>query len=134
MNKLRRKGFTVEADLKEFGYENYFVECTYKYIKKKEKYLLRMGLAPKNFDTRLKIEFNEIDVQLISSTRETIEEHISRIIEYMAADGSFDGYIKQFEYECKCFDLGNEILEQKTNDKIWLQILQKRKRKTFRLL
>ena len=122
MNKLIRKGFTVEADLKEFGYENYFVECTYKYIKKKEKYLLRMGLAPKNFDTRLKIEFNE-----------TIEEHISRIIEYMAADGSFDGYIKQFEYECKCFDLGNEILEQKTNDKIWLQILQKKKVQNFQI-
>lgn len=122
MSGLRRKGFTVEVDLKEFGYEGYFVECTYRYIKKKEKYLLRMGLVPKDFNSRIKIEFNKIDTQLIYGTRETIEDHIDRIIEYMATDGSFDDYIKQFEYECKCFDLGNEILEQETiknvNDKI----------------
>lgn len=122
MNRLRKKGFTVEIDLKEIGYEDYSVECTYRYIKKKEKYLLRMGLVPKDFNSRIKIEFNKIDTQLISGTRETIEDHIDRIIEYMATNGSFDKYIKQFEYECKCFDLGNEILEQETikeiNDKI----------------
>lgn len=116
MARLRRKGYTVEVDLKEFGYEDYFVECTYRYVKKKEKYLLRMGLVPKDFNYRIKIEFNEIDTQLISGTRETIESHIDRIIKDMAVDGAFDDYIKHFEYECKCFDLGNEILEN--NNKI----------------
>lgn len=118
MNKLKRKGYTVEINLEEYGYERYSVECTYKYIFKEEKYLLRMGLVPKDFNSRIKIEFNEIDTQMISGTRENIEEHIGRIIEYMARNGNFDDYLKQFEYECKCFDLGNEILEQKTNDKI----------------
>lgn len=112
MYRLKRKGYSVEADLKEFGYEGYSVECTYKYIKRQEKYLLRIGLVPKNFNNRIKIEFNEIDTQLISCSKETIEDNINKIIECMAIDGRFNKSIEQFEYECKCFDLGNEILEK----------------------
>lgn len=122
MSRLRRKGFTVEVDLKEFGYENYFIECTYKYFRKKEKYLLRMGLVPKDFNSRIKIEFHEIDTQLISGTRETIESNIERLIAQAATTGFFNRYIKQFEYECKCSELGNEILEKESinesNDEI----------------
>lgn len=77
-----------------------------------------MGLVPKGFSYRIKIEFNEIDTQLISGTRETIGNNINRIVEHMSYKGFFDDYIKQFEYECKCFDLGNEILETKNNEKI----------------
>jgi len=112
MNRLKRKGYTVETDLKKFGYEGYSVECTYKYIKGEEKYLLRMGLVPKDFNSRIKIEFNEIDTQLISGSKETVENNINRIIGQAAVSGFFDKYIEKFEYECKCFDLGNEILEK----------------------
>lgn len=115
MSYLRRMGYTVEVNLKDYGYEGYTVECTYKYIKKKEKYLLRMGLKPNDSDNRIKIEFQGIDTQFISGTRETIEDNIFRIIEQAACNHKFfDEYINRYEYECKCFDLGNEILEKKS--------------------
>ncbi len=112
MNRLKRKGYVVETDLKRYGYKGYFLECTYKYDKEKEKYLLRMGLKPKNSNSRIKIEFNEIDTQYVPGTKENIEDHIDRIIEQAAISKFFDAYIEQFEYECKCFDIGNEILEK----------------------
>ena len=77
MKQLKRKGFTVESDLGRYGYKDYSVECTYQYDKKEGKYLLRMGLKPKYFSSRIKIEFNEIDIQYISGTRENIERRIN---------------------------------------------------------
>lgn len=116
MSNLRRMGYTVEVNLKNYGYEGYTIECTYKYIKKKEKYLLRMGLKPKDSENRIKIEFQRIDTQYISGTRETIEEHILRIVEQTASHNFFDEYINRYEYECKCFDIGNEILEKENKN------------------
>lgn len=121
MNQLKRKGFVVEADLSKYGYDDYSVECTYQYDKEKGKYLLRMGLKPKHFNNRIKIEFNEIDTQYLSGTKENIERHIKKLIDFAASSKFFDEHINQFEYECKCFDIGNEILEKerlsKLNDK-----------------
>lgn len=118
MNKLKRKGYTVEVDLNEYGYKGYFVECTYRYDKIKEKYLLRMGIKPKHNNHRVKIEFQEIDTQYISGSKETIEDNILRIIEHAAChDTLFEECINQYEYECKCFDLGNEILEKESRIK-----------------
>lgn len=112
MTRLRRMGYTVDVDLKDYGYDGYSVECTYKYMKKSEKYLLRMGLKPKNSENRIKVELQEIDTQYISGTSETIEDHILRIIEQAACHHKFfDQYIERYEYECKCFDIGNIILE-----------------------
>lgn len=112
MNQLTRKGFTVEVDLGKYGYKSYSVECTYQYDKKEGNYLLRMGLKPKHFGSRIKIEFNEIDTQYISGMRENIERRIKKLIDFAASSNFFDEHIKQFEYECKCFDIGNEILEK----------------------
>lgn len=112
MKQLKRKGFVVETDLSKYGYKDYCVECIYQYDKEKEKYLLRMGLKPKYFGSRIKIEFNEIDTQYISGTKENIERHINKLIDFAASSNFFDEHIRQFEYECKCFDIGNEILEK----------------------
>lgn len=117
MKQLKRKGFVVEADLSKYGYEDYCIECTYQYHKEKEKYLLRMGLKPKYFGSRIKIEFNEIDTQYISGTKENIERHINKLIDFAASSNFFDEPIRQFEYECKCFDIGNEILEKERLNK-----------------
>lgn len=117
MSNLRRMGYTVEVNLKDYGYEGYTVECTYKYIKKKGKYLLHMGLKPKDSENRIKIESQGIDTQYISGTKETIEDHILRIIEQAACHHKFfDEYIERYEYECKCFDRGNEIIEKENQN------------------
>lgn len=116
---MKRKGYTVEVNLDKYGYNGYSVECTYKYNRKKEKYLLRMGLVPRDTNKRIRIEFNGIDTQYISGSKNTIEYNIHRIIEQAAIHHEFfDEYIKQYEYECKCFDLGNEILEREHFNKL----------------
>lgn len=122
MSKIIRKGYTVEIGLGQYGYKGYSVECTYRYIKKEEKYLLYMGLMCNNMDGCrfgvLPIDLYNIDAQYVTGTKETIVDNIDRIIEYAATheDDShkkfFDKYIEQIEYMYKCCKLGNERFEE----------------------
>lgn len=125
MSKIKRKGYTVEVDLGLYGYDGYSVECTYRYIRKKEKYLLHMGLMCQNMDgcrfRILPIDLYNIDAQYIHGTKETIVDDIDRIVEYAATheedekthEKFFDKYINQINYMFKCCEIGNEILEEK---------------------
>ena len=122
MSKIKRKGYTVEIDLGVYGYKGYAVECTYHYVKKEEKYLLRMGLICKNMDDCrfgvAPIDLYNIDAQYISGTKETIQDNIDIIVEYAATHEDenhkkfFDRYIEQIEYMYRCCELGNERLEE----------------------
>lgn len=121
MNRIKRKGYTVEIGLGRYGYKGYSVECTYQYDKKEEKYLLHMGLKCKNMDDCRfgvsSIDLYNIDAQYITGTQETIQDNIDRIVEYAATHEDenhqkfFDKYIEQIEYMYKCCELGNERLE-----------------------
>ena len=113
MLKYKNKGYTIEINLpSECGYEGYSVECTYKYIKSKEKYSLSMWLKHDDIDDKFKIESQEIDTQYIRGTRETITENICRIVEQASLSGYFDHYIKRYEYTYKCFDRGDKLFEK----------------------
>ena len=113
MTKPKFKGYTIEIELsEECGYSGYSVECTYKYIKSKSKYLLSMWLKRNDIDSKFKIDSEKIDTQFISGTRETIVENICRIIEYASLSGYFDYYINQYDYTYKCFDRGDELFSQ----------------------
>ena len=50
------------------------------------------------------IDFN-VDYKIINKA---ILKHVSTLL----SDGFFDYYIKRYEYELKCFDIGNEIFEK----------------------
>ena len=122
MSKIKRKGYTVEIGLERYGYKGYSVECTYLYIKKEEKYLLRMGLKCKNMDgCRFEVaplDLYDIDAQYISGTKETILDNIDRIVEYAATHEDenhkkfFDKYTEQIDYMYECCERGNECLEE----------------------
>lgn len=113
MLKLKKKGYTIEIHLpEEYGYKGYSVECTYKYHKNKEKYSLCVILKHNDISNQFRLCTQEIDTQYISSTRESIEENICRIIEQASSCGFFDHFIKRFEYELSCFEKGNELFEQ----------------------
>lgn len=119
MLRYTNKGYTVEIDLpsnKGRGDNGYAVECRYKYDKESEKYLLSMWLRRKDIDDKFKIEYQKIDTQLISATRDTILEYICRIIEQADSKGYFDYYIERFEYTYKCFDHGNDFFERESLD------------------
>lgn len=108
-----RKGYTLEFNLREYGYNNYYAVCTYKYDKKKEKYSLSMWIKRKDINDKFKIDSQEIDTQYINGTKETIEDNIDRVIEQAGLSGFFDEYIQRYEYTYKCCDIGDEILTEK---------------------
>ena len=49
------------------------------------------------------------------ATPETINSAILKQVSIFLNNGFFDYYIKRFDYECKCFDIGNEVLEKDQN-------------------
>ena len=113
MLQYRNRGHVVEIKLpEECGHAGYSVECRYRYIKSKEKYLLSMWLKRDDIGDLFKIEAQEIDTQLISGKRETIRQNICRIVEQASLSGFFEYFINRYEYTCRCFDIGNEVLEK----------------------
>lgn len=50
------------------------------------------------------LEFN-VDYKIINKA---ILKHVATLL----SDGFFDYYIQRYEYELKCFDIGNEIAEK----------------------
>lgn len=110
--KPKHKGYTIEIDLPGNKYNGYSAECTYKYSKKNEKYMLSMWLKRKDLDEKFKIESEKIDTQYISGTKETITENICRVVEQMVINNHFDEYVQRFEYTIKCFEVGCEVLDE----------------------
>lgn len=110
----QNKGYTIEIGLpKSCGNGEYSVECTYLYDKDKEKYALTMWIKNNSVGDKYKIESQEIDTQYITSTKEEIKKNIVKIVEVMCSRNYFDYYIERYEYMSKCFELGNDIMEQK---------------------
>lgn len=116
MLKPRYKGTTIEISLPK-EYKGYSVECTYKYIKAKEKYELSMWLKYNGVRDKFRIESQEISTQLIPGTKETIQENVCRIVEQMCDVKSFDEYINRYEYTLECFDRGDTLFAKERIDK-----------------
>lgn len=112
MLRFENKGYVIEVNLPEDDkYKGYSIECRYHYDTQKEKYLISMWLKHKLIENKFKIDLQKIDTQYISGTKETIRPNICRIVEQAAQTGFFDEYIQTFEYLMKCFEKGNELIE-----------------------
>lgn len=116
--KPRYNGNTLTISLSKWGYYNYIAECIYHFDKKEGKYSLSIWLNRTDLEDRMGLSSKKVDTQYISGTKETIVENICRIV-YQAAtvsneDGEkyFDKYVKRYEYELECFEIGNELFEQ----------------------
>ena len=123
MMRPRCKGQTVEINLSTWGYENYFVECTYHFDKREGKYSLSMWLNRSDVEDRMRLSSKKVDTQYISGARENIVENICRIVHYAATVASdngvryFDRFVERYEYELACFERGNELFEQEKLNK-----------------
>lgn len=115
MLKPRFKGTTIEINLPK-EYRGYSVECTYRYVKPKEKYSLSMWLKYNGIRDKFRIESQEIDTQLISGTRDTIVDNVCRVVEQMCSTKCFEEYISSYEYTYECFDRGNELFENEKTE------------------
>lgn len=109
------EGYSITVTLDQFSddekYKGYAASCQYKYDKQKEKYSLRMWLKHAVMDQKYHIEYDGIDTQYISGTRETIRENICRIVKVMMEQNHFDYFIDRYEYDMKCCEKGAEILD-----------------------
>ena len=109
------EGYSITVALDQFGddekYKRYAASCQYKYDKQKEKYSLRMWLKHAVMDQKYRVEYDGIDTQYISGTRETIRENICRIVKVMMDQHHFDYFIDRYEYDMKCCEKGAEILD-----------------------
>ena len=109
------EGYAIAINLSQFNdddkYKGYAASCQYKYDKQKEKYSLCMWLKHTSMDQKYRIEYDGIDTQYISGTRETIRENICRIVEVMMEQNRFDYFIERYEYDIKCCEKGMEVLE-----------------------
>ena len=112
------KGNTLIIELSDFGYENYFVECAYRFDKHEDKYALSMWLNRNDIEDRMMLSSKKVDTQYIPGTRETIAENICRIVHHAATIENdngvryFDYFVERYEYELVCFDRGNELFEK----------------------
>lgn len=111
MKEAIREGYTIRVKLPEAcGHTGYSVKCTYKYIK--GKYLLSMWLTRDDISDSFRIDSQEIDTQYVNGARGSIEDSIVRIVRQAYMGGHLSRYVERFEYTCRCFDLGNEMLER----------------------
>lgn len=124
MMKPKFKRNTLIIELSNFGYENYFVECIYRFDKNESKYSLSMWLNRNDLEDRMRLSSKKVDTQYIPGTRETIIENICRIVHQAAtvADEEsgkryFDHFVERYEYELVCFERGNELFEQERLNK-----------------
>ena len=114
MLRYKNGGYMVEVKIP--GYDNYYAVCIYHYNRSASKYALSMWLKNSDFDDMFKIDWQHIDTQLVSGTKETIRENICKIVEQASINGFFDKYIHNFEYTYKCFDIGNSYYEEHRED------------------
>lgn len=146
MMYFNKMGATLRFDIgKDYpDYRDFYVECTYKpawnprnnynrYNKgenqendiqndgndiNKDKYYLTMRLGIKTIDELIKVDMTNIDTQRISGTRETVKYNIAKIVEQACKSGFFDEYVKHYKYVMKCFEIGNDVLEEERSKKI----------------
>lgn len=55
------------------------------------------------------ISENEFEIE---SDPKVIRQNVVKFIEELLIDNYFDKFISVYEYELKCFDLGNDVLER----------------------
>lgn len=118
MMKPKFKGSTITIKLSQFGYQNYFVECSYYFDKKKGKYALSVYLCRNDQDDKMRLSCKHIDTQYIYGTKDTIIENICRVIYQLAnvvndnGKKYLDYFVDRYEYELACFERGNELYEK----------------------
>ena len=110
-NRLEYKNYKGCKDILTIDLHNdYTVIAIKSWIQDEQKYEIQLMLKENTID---KWELNEkaesiefiVDYKIINKA---ILKHIATLL----SDGFFDYYIKRYEYELKCFDIGNEIAEK----------------------
>ena len=110
-NKLEYKNYKGCKDILTIDLHNDYTVIAIKSWKPDDqKYIVQLMLKENTVDKwdliekAESLEFN-VGHKIINSA---ILKHVATLL----SDGFFDYYIKRYEYELKCFDIGNEIAEK----------------------
>lgn len=110
-NRLEYKNYMGCKDILTIDLHNDYTAIAIKSWNPDEhKYIVQLMLKENTVDKwdliekAESIEFN-VDYKIINKA---ILKHVSTLL----SDGFFDYYIKRYEFELKCFDIGNEIFEK----------------------
>ena len=109
-NRLEYKNYRGCKDILTIDLHNdYSVIAIKSWVSNEHKYVIQLMLKEKTVDKwdliekAKSLEFN-VGHKIINSA---ILKHVANLL----SDGFFDYYIDRYEYELKCFDIGNEIFE-----------------------
>lgn len=56
----------------------------------------------------------DVEPFTVQATKKSVKSVIGAMVEKKLESGYFDKYIERFNYYCKCFEIGDEILTGKT--------------------
>ena len=110
-NRLKYENYRGCKDIITIDLHNdYTVIAIKSWNQDEKKYIVQLMLKEKTVDKWYLIEKAEslefnVDYKIINKA---ILKHIATLL----SDGFFDYYIQRYEYELKCFDIGNEIIEK----------------------
>ena len=77
-------------------------------------YLKDSSTTPENCVQDLKL-IEKAECLEFATNEKTINSAILKTVSRFLMDGFFDPYMSRFEYELKCFDRGNELMERERN-------------------
>ena len=111
MERLKYENYRGCKDILTIDLHNkYTVIAIKSWNSAEHKYVVQLMLKEKTVDKwdliekAESLEFN-VDYKILNRA---ILKHVATLL----SDGFFDYYIKRYEYELECFDIGNEIAEK----------------------
>ena len=112
MQRLTHKEYKGNKDILLIDLHNGYTIVAIKiWNSDKHKYIVELRIKEntiEKWDLIEKAESLEFDVDY-----KIINKAILKQVATLLSDGFFDYYIQRYEYELKCFDIGNEIAEKK---------------------
>ena len=110
-NRLEYKNYRGCKDILTIDLHNdYSVIAIKSWNSEEHEYVVQLMLKENTVDKWVLIEKAEslefnVDYKIINKA---ILKHVATLL----SDGFFDYYIKRYEYELKCFDIGNKLFEK----------------------
>lgn len=111
---IKTSDFTLDIDLEN----GYWVRADAKYNHNSQRYDMTFYIKQNTIDKYAAIEpLNNKHIRF-PGERKTIKTEILRYVSSLLSQNYFDDCIRNYEYEIKCFDRGNELFEnERIHDK-----------------
>lgn len=92
---------------------DYIVWAMANWDKENKKYAVTMYLQRNDVDLLDKMEQLNCEIE---SDRQSIKSDLCKMITYLLDNNKFDSFINRYEYQMRCFDKGNELVEKENNN------------------